>query len=139
MTDKTNQTVDGEDKETKQTADGEEAKQTTADSEVQVDRYQKYREAYIRERLRSENVKEGAELDAALSFVAERLDDDDSNFDDVMHQLEVRMRLNERRQYVDPPLGNSPSRRPEPITGDDVGKAVFDDLRKRGKLNWLTK
>lgn len=123
--------ADGGDKDTKPA--GDEGKQA-AKAAPTDDRYQKYREAYIRERLRSEKVKDGAEMDAALSFVTERLDDDDINFDDVLHQLKVRMRLDKRKQYVDPVSVNPPKSMPQQRDLTDLGRKMFDNLKKKGLI-----
>lgn len=127
----------GEDKDTKPA--GDEGKQAAVDDEgkqaAKATRYQRYREAYIRERLRSEKVKDGAEMDAALSFVTERLNDDDTNFDDVMRQLKVRMRLNKRKQYVDPsPFNPGVSYTPQQRDLTEVGSEMFKNLKKKGLI-----
>lgn len=99
---------------------------------VNVDIFNKYREAFLREKLRELNVKDH-EMDAALNFINERVDENDSNLDDVIDELKVRMRLEQRRRYVDPSPMNSPWK-PKPIDRGDVGKQIFERLRKLHKI-----
>ncbi|MED3764707.1 hypothetical protein [Ureibacillus terrenus] len=101
---------------------------------VNVDIFNKYRGAFLREKLRELNVKDH-EMDAALNFINERVDENDSNLDDVIDELKVRMRLEQRRQYVDPSPMNPAAWKPKPsIDRRDTGKQIFERLRKLQKI-----
>jgi hypothetical protein len=98
------------------------------------ERFNKYREAYLRERLRAMNVKEGAETDAALEFINERADETDSNLDQLFDDLKVRMRLQERVKYVDPSPMNFAREYPAQVDLRDVGMQMYKELKRKGRL-----
>jgi hypothetical protein len=98
------------------------------------ERFNKYREAYLRERLRALNVNEGAETDAALEFINERADETDSNLDQVFDDLKVRMRLQERVKYVDPSPMNFARQYPAQVDLREVGREMYRNLKRKGRL-----
>ena len=100
---------------------------------VNAELFNKYRGAFLREKLRELNIKDH-EMDAALNFINERVDENDSNLDDVIDELKVRMRLEQRRRYVDPSPGNPAAWKPRPIDRGDIGKQIFERLRKLNKI-----
>jgi hypothetical protein len=104
------------------------------DKEQQQERFSKYREAYLRERLRAMNVKEGAEIDAAIKFINERADETDSNLDQLFDDLKVRMRLQERVKYVDPSPMNFARQYPSQVDLRDVGMQMYRNLKRKGRL-----
>ena len=101
---------------------------------VEQSQFNKYREAYLRERLRAMNVKEGAETDAALKFIDERADENDSNLDQVFDDLKVRMRLEQRVKYVDPSPMNFARQYPAPVDLREVGHQMYKELKRKGRL-----
>jgi hypothetical protein len=104
------------------------------DKPVEQSQFNKYREAYLRERLRAMNVKEGAETDAALEFINERADETDSNLDQLFDDLKVRMRLNQRVNYVDPSPMNFAREYPAPVDLREVGRQMYKELKRKGRL-----
>lgn len=104
------------------------------EQEQQQQRFSKYRDAYLRERLRAMNVKEGAETDAALKFIDERADENDSNLDQVFDDLKVRMRLEQRVNYVDPSPMNFAREYPAQVDLREVGRQMYRNLKRKGRL-----
>jgi hypothetical protein len=104
------------------------------DKSVEQSQFNKYREAYLRERLREMNVKEGAETDAALKFIDERADENDSNLDQVFDDLKVRMRLEQRVNYVDPSPMNFARQYPAQVDLREVGHQMYRNLKRKGRL-----
>ena len=100
---------------------------------VNAELFNKYRDAYLRERLKEMNVKDH-EINAAIKFINERVDENDSNLDDAINELKVRMRLEQRRHYVDPAPGNPAAWKPKPIDRGDIGKQIFERLHKLHKI-----
>ena len=104
---------------------------------VNAELFKKYREAYLRERLKEMNVKD-YEINAAMKFINERVDENDSNLDEVFDELKVRMRLDKRPPvlpYVDPSPMNWPNAPwTKPIDRGDIGKQIFERLRKLQKI-----
>jgi hypothetical protein len=98
------------------------------------ERFNKYREAYLRERLRAMNVNEGAEIDAAIEFINERADDTDSNLDQLFDDLKVRMRLEQRVKYVDPSPMNFAREYPAQVDLREVGRQMYRELKRKGRL-----
>lgn len=104
------------------------------DKKVEQSQFNRYRDAYLRQELAKLNVNEGAEMDAELAFIDERADETDSNLDEVFHDLKVRMRIDEKRKYIDPsPLGGGTGR-PRPRNKEEVGKKAFE--RVKNKIRW---
>lgn len=101
---------------------------------VEQSQFNKYRDAYLRERLREMNVKEGAEIDAAIKFINERADETDSNLEQVFDDLKVRMRLQERVKYVDPSPMNFARQYPAPVDLREVGRQMYKELKRKGRL-----
>ena len=104
------------------------------DKPVEQSQFNKYREAYLRERLRAMNVTEGAEIDAALKFINERADETDSNLDQVFDDLKVRMRLEQRVKYVDPSPMNFAREYPAQVDLREVGRQMYKELKRKGRL-----
>lgn len=104
------------------------------DKPVEQSQFNKYREAYLRERLRAMNVTEGAEIDAALKFIDERADDTDSNLDQLFDDLKVRMRLEQRVKYVDPSPMNFARQYPAQVDLREVGRKMYKELKRKGRL-----
>ena len=104
------------------------------DKPVEQSQFNKYRDAYLRERLRAMNVKEGAEIDAAIKFINERADETDSNLDQLFDDLKVRMRLQERVKYVDPSPMNFARQYPAPVDLREVGRQMYRELKRKGRL-----
>jgi hypothetical protein len=104
------------------------------DKPVEQSQLNKYREAYLRERLRAMNVKEGAEIDAAIKFINERADETDSNLDQLFDDLKVRMRLQERVKYVDPSPMNFARQYPAQVDLREVGREMYKELKRKGRL-----
>jgi hypothetical protein len=117
-----------------QTEEVEVKEQTQQDKPVEQSQFNKYRDAYLRERLRAMNVKEGAETDAALEFINERADETDSNLEQVFDDLKVRMRLQERVNYVDPSPMNFARQYPAPVDLREVGRQMYKELKRKGRL-----
>jgi hypothetical protein len=118
----------------KQDKQTEEVQMQQPDKPVEQSQFNKYREAYLRERLREMNVKEGAEIEAALKFINERADETDSNLDQVFDDLKVRMRLQERVNYVDPSPMNFARQYPAPVDLREVGREMYRNLKRKGRL-----
>lgn len=104
------------------------------DKPVEQSQFNKYREAYLRERLRAMNVKEGAEIDAAIKFINERADENDSNLDQLFNDLKVRMRLEQRVKYVDPSLLNFARQYPAQVDLREVGRKMYKELKRKERL-----
>lgn len=103
---------------------------------VNIDVFKKYREAYLRERLKEMNVKDH-EINAAIKFIDERVDENDSNLDEVFDELKVRMRLDERLKkppYVDPSPLNFERQRLGAVDYRQVGWELFKRLKQKGKI-----
>jgi hypothetical protein len=101
---------------------------------VEQSQFNKYRDAYLRERLREMNVKEGPEIDAAIKFINKRADETDSNLEQVFDDLKVRMRLEQRVKYVDPSPMNFARQYPAPVDLRDVGRQMYKELKRKGRL-----
>jgi hypothetical protein len=112
----------------------EQTEQQQPDKPVEQSQFNKYREAYLRERLRAMNVKEGAEIDAAIKFINERADENDSNLDQLFDDLKVRMRLEQRVKYVDPSPMNFARQYPAPVDLREVGHQMYRELKRKGRL-----
>jgi hypothetical protein len=104
------------------------------DKPVEQSQFNKYREAYLRERLRALNVNEDAEIDAAIKFINERADETDSNLDQLFDDLKVRMRLEQRVKYVDPSPMNFARQYPAPVDLREVGHQMYRNLKRKGRL-----
>lgn len=115
-----------------QTQQGKQDEQTN--KPVGQSQFNKYREAYLRERLRAMNVKEGPETDAALEFINERADETDSNLEQVFDDLKVRMRLEQRVNYVDPSPMNFARQYPAQVDLREVGRQMYKELKRKGRL-----
>lgn len=103
---------------------------------VPVELFKKYREAYLRERLKEMNVKDH-EIDAAIKFIDERVDENDSNLDDVFDELKVRMRLDKRPPvlpYVDPSPMNFEVQRLRAVDYRQIGWEWAKRLKEKGKI-----
>lgn len=117
-----------------QTEEVEVKDQQQTDKPVEQSQFNKYREAYLRERLRALNVNEGAEIDAAIKFINERADETDSNLEQLFDDLKVRMRLQERVKYVDPSPMNFARQYPAPVDLREVGHQMYKELKRKGRL-----
>jgi hypothetical protein len=115
-----------------QTQQGKQDEQTN--KPVEQSQFNKYRDAYLRERLREMNVKEGAEIEAAIKFINERADETDSNLEQVFDDLKVRMRLEQRVKYVDPSPMNFARQYPAPVDLREVGRQMYRELKRKGRL-----
>lgn len=96
--------------------------------------FSKYRESFLKERLRLLKIEDSEQI-AAIDFINERVEKDDANLDDVIEQLKVRMRVDERLakpSYIhQTPL--SGGGRPQPRKGMS-GKSLYDRVRgKKGR------
>ena len=103
---------------------------------VPVELFNKYREAYLRERLKEMNVKDH-EINAAMKFINERVDENDSNLDEVFDELKVRMRLNKRPKklpYVDPSPMNFEVQRRGSVDYRQIGWDLAKRLKDKGKI-----
>lgn len=102
---------------------------------TQDDRFNKYRQAYLKQELKEAGVKD-SELDASLTFIDERVSDDDSDLSEVMDELKVRIRADERqaKKYVDPSLGNEPRKRAAKKDGYKAGYKRYADLKDKGLI-----
>lgn len=107
--------------------------QAEKDKPVEKSLFSRYREAYLTQRLSDLGVKDDAEMDAAIKFIDERTDETDSNIDDVIDELKTRMRLEQRRTYVDPSAGNGRMNKPAKKNGYDVGYSAYERLKRGGK------
>jgi hypothetical protein len=116
--------------------DKEQTQQEKVDEQkpVEQSQFNKYRDAYLRERLREMNVKEGAEIDAAIKFINERADETDSNLEQVFDDLKVRMRLEQRVKYVDPSPMNFARQYPAQVDLREVGREMYRNLKRKGRL-----
>lgn len=107
-----------------------------AEKTVNAELFNKYRGAYLRERLKEMNVKDH-EIDAAIKFIDERVDENDSNLDDVFDELKVRMRLDKRPPvlpYVDPSPMNFEVQRLGAVDYRQIGWEWAKRLKERGKI-----
>jgi hypothetical protein len=104
------------------------------DKPVEQSQFNKYRDAYLRERLREMNVKEGAEIEAAIKFINKRADENDSNLEQLFDDLKVRMRLQERVKYVDPSPMNFARQYPAQVDLREVGREMYRNLKRKGRL-----
>ncbi|MBM7598028.1 hypothetical protein JOC34_000385 [Virgibacillus halotolerans] len=107
--------------------------ETPETTEGTRDNFQKYRDAFLREQMAMKGVKPD-EMDSALTFVNDRLADDESNLEGVMFDLRVQMRLGGRRKYADPSMGNGSKVKPPRKDGYDVGRKLFDKIRNKPKI-----
>lgn len=123
VTEEVEDTEKVEEKDDKQ----EEAKQ---DKPVEQSTFNKYRDAYMREKLSELKVKD-EEVDAAMQFIDERTDDTDSNIDSVLHDLRVRMRLEERinPKPVDPNPMNGFRQRPRKKNPEEIGHKAWNRIK----------
>lgn len=112
----------------------EQQQQEKVDKPVEQSQFNKYRDAYLRERLRAMNVKEGAEIEAAIKFINERADETDSNLEQVFDDLKVRMRLEQRVKYVDPSPMNFARQYPAQVDLREVGREMYKELKRKGRL-----
>jgi hypothetical protein len=122
------QTQQGKQTEEVQTQQGKQ------DKPVEQSQFNKYRDAYLRERLREMNVKEGAEIEAAIKFIDERADETDSNLEQLFDDLKVRMRLEQRVKYVDPSPMNFAREYPAQVDLREVGREMYRNLKRKGHL-----
>jgi hypothetical protein len=120
-------------KDEKQTEEVQ-TQQGKQDKPVGQSQFNKYRAAYLRERLRAMNVKEGAEIEAAIKFIDERADETDSNLEQVFDDLKVRMRLEQRVKYVDPSPMNFARQYPAQVDLREVGREMYRNLKRKGRL-----
>jgi len=113
----------------------EQQQQGEQDKHTQDDRFNKYRQAYLMQELKEVGVKD-SELDASLTFIDERVDEQDGNLGEVMDELKVRIRADERqaKKYVDPSLGNEPRKRPAKKDGYKAGYKRYADLKSKGLI-----
>jgi|SRR5699024_978300 len=118
-----------------QVTDEQQQQQQRQDVLTQDDRFNKYRRAYLTQQLKEVGVKD-SELDASLSFIDERVDQQDGNLSEVMDELKVRIRADERqaKKYVDPSLGNEPRKRPAKKDGYKAGYKRYADLKDKGLI-----
>lgn len=103
---------------------------------VPAELFNKYREAYLRERLKEMNVKDH-EINAAIKFIDEHVDENDSNLNEVFDELKVRMRLDKRPKklpYVDPSPMNFEVQRLGTVDYRQVGWELFKRLKQKGKI-----
>ena len=103
---------------------------------VNAELFNKYREAYLRERLNEMNVKDH-EINAAIKFINEHVDENDSNLDEVFDELKVRMRLEERLKkppYVDPSPMNFEVKRRGSVNYREFGWELAKRLKEKGKI-----
>lgn len=103
---------------------------------VNAELFNKYREAYLRERLKEMNVKDH-EINAAIKFINEHVDENDSNLDEVFDELKVRMRLDKRQKkppYVDPSPMNFEVKRRGSVDYRQIGWELAKRLKDRGKI-----
>lgn len=107
--------------------------QDEKDKPVEKSLFSKYREAYLTQRLSDLGVKDDAEMDAAIKFIDERTDETDSNIDVVIDELKARMRLEQRRTYVDPSAGNGLMNKPVKKNGYNTGVETYQRLKRKGK------
>jgi hypothetical protein len=123
---------DNQQTEEVQTQQGKQDEQTN--KPVEQSQFNKYRDAYLRERLREMNVKEGAEIEAAIKFINERADETDSNLEQLFDDLKVRMRLEQRVKYVDPSPMNFARQYPAQVDLREVGMQMYKELKRKGRL-----
>lgn len=126
--------MEKDEKQTEEVEVKEQMQQGKQDKPVEQSQFNKYRDAYLRERLRAMNVKEGAEIEAAIKFINERADETDSNLEQVFDDLKVRMRLQERVKYVDPSPMNFARQYPAPVDLREVGREMYRELKRKGRL-----
>ena len=103
---------------------------------VPAELFKKYREAYLRERLKKMNVKDH-EINAAMKFINEHVDENDSNLNEVLDELKVRMRLDKRPPvlpYVDPSPLNFEAQRLGTVDYRQVGWEWAKRLKAKGKI-----
>lgn len=103
---------------------------------VNIDVFKKYREAFLREKLREMNVNKH-EIDAAIKFIDERVDENDSNLNEVFDELKVRMRLDKRPKklpYVDPSPMNFEVKRQRTVDYRQIGWEWAKRLKDKGKI-----
>lgn len=103
---------------------------------VNAELFNKYREAYLRERLKEMNVKDH-EINAAMKFINEHVDENDSNLDEVFDELKVRMRLDKRPKklpFVDPSPMNFEVQRLGTVDYRQVGWKLAKKLKEKGKI-----
>ena len=96
----------------------------------------KYSDAHTGERLKEMNVKDH-EINAAMKFINERVDENDSNLDEVFDELKVRMRLNKRPKklpYVDPSPMNFEVQRRGSVDYRQIGWDLAKRLKDKGKI-----
>lgn len=100
----------------------------------QSERYEQYRNVYIEKRLNELGRLSEYERESALTFMMAHLAPDDANMDEVLHEIKVRMRLDERRAYVDPSPMNGPATWPRPRDLAEVGRKAYERLKRKGKI-----
>lgn len=118
--------------------DAEQKQAETVETEktVNIDVFKKYREAYLRERLKEMNVKDH-EINAAMKFINEHVDENDSNLDEVFDELKVRMRLDKRPKklpFVDPSPMNFEVQKLGTVDYRQVGWKLAKKLKEKGKI-----
>lgn len=116
------------------TEEVEPIEQAQEDKPVEQSQFNKYRAAYLREQLAALNIKQGVETDAAIAFIEEKADETDSNLSEVLHELKLRMRVEERKSYVDPSMGNSIRSKPAAVDRSQIGRDMFARLQQRGLI-----
>lgn len=105
------------------------------DKPVASSQFNKYREAYIRERLRDMKVTGEAEQKAAIQFIDERSDVTDSNFDEIIDQLRIRLRVDERKGYIHQSSLGGGSGRPQARNNSGTyGKELYERIKNKGRL-----
>lgn len=107
------------------------------DKPVEQSTFNKYREAYLKQKLAEMNVEDN-EVQSAIDFINERTDGTDSNMTTVMRELQTRMRLDERKSYIDPSSLGGGDTRPRPRGLKGYGRKAYDRVKnkKRQRGRW---
>lgn len=128
--DVTEEVKDEEQTEEVEEKDDDKQAEDKPDKPVEQSTFNKYRDAYMRERLSELKVND-EEVESAMQFIDERTDDTDSNIDSVLHDLRVRMRLEERinPKPVDPNPMNGFRQRPRKKNPEEIGHKAWDRIK----------
>lgn len=92
-----------------------------------------YRDSYIKQKIKGVGISEESEVESGLSYVKDRLNEDDSNMDDVMKEYEIAMRVEGRKPYVDLGLGNGFRSKYKQINGKGYGRSIYHNAKKAGR------
>lgn len=96
--------------------------------------FAKYRDAYLKGRLKDEGYTDDAEVETGLEYVKDRLDEDDRNIDDVIKDYKIATRVEERKKSVDPsPMNGHRTKFNHGNAPRDLARHLYDRAKGGGK------